>query len=47
MGGKRMRLEAVVCPQGEKEPDTFKETPGISERLTDTKVISLADLKKK
>ena len=47
MGGKRMRLEAVVCPEDEKEPDTFEETPGVSEGLTDTKVISLADLKKK
>ena len=47
MGGKRMRLEAVVCPQDGKEPDTFGEAPGMSDKLTDTKVIFLADLKKK
>jgi hypothetical protein len=44
MGGKRVRLEPVVCP---KAPDPSGEKQKISQTPDAGKVISLADLKKK
>ena len=44
MGGKRVRLEPVVCP---KEPDIPNGKQKKPEKLDAGKVISLADLKKK
>ena len=44
MGGKRVRLEPVVCP---KAPDSSGEKQKKSETPDAGKVISLADLKKK
>jgi hypothetical protein len=44
MGGKKIRLESVACPEEAEPPD--KETEHI-EKVRDPKVISLADLKKK
>jgi hypothetical protein len=44
MGGKRVRLEPVVCP---KKPDPSGEKQKKSETPDAGKVISLADLKKK
>lgn len=46
MGGKRMRLERVVCPEDTAVPEAEeKDTSG--GRKTNASVISLADLKKK
>ncbi len=42
MGGKKMRLEKVVCPQ---DPENAEEKE--LKKYTDQKVISLADLKQK
>ena len=44
MGGKRVRLEPVVCP---KEPDIPNDKQKKTEKLGAGKVISLADLKKR
>ena len=44
MGGKKIRLEPVVCP---KEPDPSGEKQKKSQTPDAGKVISLADLKKK
>ncbi|MBW1754086.1 MAG: hypothetical protein JRJ46_13535 [Deltaproteobacteria bacterium] len=44
MGGKRVRLEQVVCP---KDPDSPEKKQEIPEKQSSRKVISLADLKKK
>ena len=44
MGGKRVRLEPVVCP---KSPDPSGEKQKKSQTPDAGKVISLADLKKK
>ena len=44
MGGKRVRLEPVVCP---KDLDLFNGKQKKSEKPDAGKVISLADLKKK
>ena len=44
MGGKRVRLERVVCPE---EPDLPEEKKEVSEKPDPRKVISLVDLKKK
>lgn len=44
MGGKRVRLEQVVCPE---EPDLPEEKKEVPEKSDPRKVISLADLKKK
>ena len=44
MGGKRVRLEQVVCP---KDPDPPEKKQEILEKPSSRKVISLADLKKK
>jgi len=43
MGGKRVRLEPVVCP---KEPDPFGDKQKKPEKPDNGKVISLLDLKK-
>ena len=44
MGGKRVRLEPVVCP---KETDPSRDKQKKPEKPDTGKVISLADLKKK
>lgn len=44
MGGKKIRLESVTCPEDAGPPE--KEAEHI-EKAHDPKVISLADLKKK
>ena len=52
MGGKRMRMEQVVCPE-EKHPEKPQKNPSpgknhnLLEKSETGKVISLADLKKK
>ncbi len=43
MGGKRMRMERVVCPQEPEEPDLSEEKP---ENSTGAKIISFANRKK-
>ena len=43
MGGKRVRMEPVVCP---KDPDFPEKKQESSEKPSRPKVISLADLKK-
>lgn len=43
MGGKRVRMEPVVCP---KDPDPSEKGQDASEKSDRQKVISLADLKK-
>lgn len=43
MGGKRVKMEQVVCP---KDPDPPEEKQESSEKPSRQKVISLADLKK-
>ena len=44
MGGKRVRLEPVVCPEAPDPPEERKEIP---EKPDARKVISLKDMKKK
>jgi len=44
MGGKRMRLEKVVCP---KEPEISEEKDQKGIKTDNKKIISIADLKKK
>jgi len=44
MGGKRMRLEKVVCPE---EPDIPQEKDQVPAKTVSDKIISLADLKNK
>lgn len=44
MGGKKVRLEPVVCPEGAAGPEEKDKAPVKSNAK---KVISLADLKKK
>lgn len=44
MGGKKMRLEKVVCPQ---ELENAEEKEEELKKPTDQKVISLADLRQK
>ena len=44
MGGKKIRLEPVVCPEGPAGPEEKDKAPVKSSAK---KVISLADLKKK
>ena len=44
MGGKRMRLEKVVCPD---EPDIPEEKDQEQAKTVSDKIISLADLKNK
>ncbi len=44
MGGKRVRMETVVCPQ---DVEPTEEGQAIPDKLRNQKVISLADLKKK
>lgn len=46
MGGKRMRLEKVVCPEVTEAADA-REEPSPGETGKGASVISLADLKKK
>ncbi|UCD90210.1 MAG: hypothetical protein JSW04_01870 [Desulfobacterales bacterium] len=43
MGGKRVRLEKVVCP---KDPDPSDKKQEMPEKQSSGKVISFADLKK-
>ncbi len=43
MGGKRIRMEKVICPP---DPESKKEQE-LSEKFGNQKIISLADLKKK
>ena len=47
MNGKKMRLEHVVCPEDPEEPEIEKEHHEMPKGSKDSKVISLADLKKK
>ncbi len=44
MGGKKMRLEKIVCLQ---EPENAEEKEEELKKSTDQKVISLADLRQK
>lgn len=44
MGGKRVRLEKVVCPE---DPDIPEEIDGTAAKPGRDKIINLADLKKK
>ena len=44
MGGKRVRLEKVVCPH---ESDISQEEDQVQDKIGGDKIISLADLKKK
>lgn len=50
MGGKAMRLEKVVCPQGEDLPEAQPEREsresGTSSSEKDAPIISLADVRK-
>jgi len=53
MGGKKMRMEKVVCPRDDQSPQEQNSEPipdGQKEKATKpnkSKIISLADLKKK
>ncbi len=47
MNGKKMRLEPVVCPEDSVTPEIEKEDHDTPKGSNDSKVISLADLKKK
>ena len=44
MGGKRVRMEKVVCPQ---DPESAEKDQAIPDMPSNQKVISLFDLKKK
>ena len=44
MGGKKIRLEPVVCPEDADPPREKQETP---EKPGKQKILSIADLKKK
>ena len=46
MGGKKMRLERVVCPEDPKKPGALEEKHEIPKKARGAKVISLADIKK-
>ena len=46
MNGKKMRLERVVCPEDLEKSEIEKENHEIPKGSKDSKVISLADLKK-
>ena len=47
MGGKKLRMEQVFCPEDQKEQQLQKEEQQTTPEATGGKVISLADLKKK
>jgi hypothetical protein len=47
MGGKRMRLEMVVSPEGTQPPEESRKQTETEEKAGGAKVISLKDLKKK
>ena len=47
MGGKKMRLEKVVCPEEEIAPDEPPQPDSAPKTPSESRVISFSDLKKK
>ncbi len=47
MGGKKVRMEIVVCPEESAKPTFQKKKQGMPKESAGAKIISLADLKKK
>jgi len=47
MGGKKVRMEIVVCPEESVKPTFQKKKQGMPKESAGAKIISLADLKKK
>jgi hypothetical protein len=47
MGGKKVRMEIVVCPEESVKPTFQKKKQGMPKGSAGAKIISLADLKKK
>ena len=47
MGGKKMRMEKVICPEAQEKPANHKKDGNSPGKTKNAKIISITDAKKK